>query len=307
MDITKLIQLKPGHYIVAVSGGVDSMALMHAVSAQHRQKGNGLRFTVAHFDHGIRDDSHIDRLHVHEAAQLMGLPYVYAEGSLGETASEAVARQARYEFLRQVQARADARAIITAHNHDDFVETAILNLIRGTGRKGLSSLASRDGLIRPLLHVPKDKLKAYAEANGLTWHEDSTNSDQKYRRNFVRQSIIKRAKAKSPKDYARLVGLLKRQREINRAIDQRLHTILHLQPSRTSLRRSDVINLPYAVATELVAEWLRQNGMRGFSRWLIDRLTVSIRTASPKTEMLLDSTSKVSFAKKNVNFVKIVQ
>ncbi len=317
MDIAKTIRLEPGHYVIAVSGGVDSIVLLDILAKQGkgpRVKGEEktkdprpLSFTVAHFDHGIRDNSHIDRLLVSEIAHKYGLPFVYEEGNLGTDASEDAARRARYDFLRKVQHHSGARAIVTAHHHDDHVETAILNLIRGTGRRGLSSLRSRDGLVRPLLHVPKQHLRSYAEANGLTWREDSTNTDQKYRRNYVRHHVIKKAKAKSPQDYHKLTVLLRRQRELNHAIDQHLDTILHTQTSRTSLRRRDVIALPYAVATELVAEWLRANGKRQFSRWLVERITVAIRTASPRTELLLDSRSKVSFGRQNVEFVKIIQ
>lgn len=306
MDITNLIRLEPGHYIIAVSGGVDSMSLMHMLAAHHRDKSRPVRFTVAHFDHGIRDDSHIDRQLVAETARRLKLPFVYGEGGLGPQASEDEARQARYEFLRSVQQHANARAIVTAHHHDDVVETAVLNLLRGTGRKGLSSLKSRDGLVRPLLHVPKHALRAYAEANGLVWHEDSTNINQVYRRNYVRHSIIKRAKEKSPQEYRRLLMLLRRQRELNHAIDGLLEQLLHVQSSRTALRRRDVVNLPYAVAAELVAEWLRQNGKGNFNKWLIDRLTVAIRTARPYTELLLDSRSKVSFGKTDAVFVRLV-
>lgn len=307
MDISRLVRLEPGHYVVAVSGGVDSMVLMHLLAQKHKDKTDKTRFTVAHFDHGIRDNSHIDRILVHEEAHRLGLPYVYEEGTLGDDASEEKARIARYKFLRSVQNHTNARAIITAHHHDDVVETAILNLIRGTGRKGLSSLRSKDGLVRPLIHVPKSRLKAYAQANGLVWHEDSTNTDQKYRRNYVRHSVIKKAKDKSLKDYNKLLALLRRQRELNRAIDEILELILHSQPSRTSLYRKDVIDLPYKVASELVAEWLRQNGKRNFNRWLVDKLTVSIRTAQPRTEFLIDSSSKVSFGVKKVDFIKILQ
>src|SRR5690606_33567495 len=98
-----------------------------------------------------------------------------------------------------------------------------------------------------------------------------------------------------------------RQRELNQAIDQQLETMLHVQPKRTALRRSDVVHLPYKVAAELVAEWLRGNGKRGFNRWLVDRLTVAIRTAQPHTEMLLDANSKVRFSKRDVEFVRITQ
>ena len=305
MDISKLIKLEPGHYVIAVSGGVDSMVLMHLLAQKHKDKGDDTRFTVAHFDHGIRDNSHIDRILVHEVSTELGLPFVYEEGSLGPAASEDEARQARYEFLRKVQSHTNSKAVITAHHHDDVVETAILNMIRGTGRKGLSSLKSRDGLIRPLVHTTKSKLKAYAQSNGLVWHEDSTNTDQKYRRNYVRHSVIGKAKAKSPKDYNKLVTMLRRQRELNHAIDDQLELILHTQPSRSSLSRKDVISLPYQVATELVAQWLRQNGKRSFNRWLVDRLTIAIRTAQPRTELLIDSSCKVSFSKQKVEFINI--
>lgn len=321
MDILKHIKLEPGHYIVAVSGGVDSMALMHMLAGK-QVKGSKvqgaagttkpstpqpkpLSFTVAHFDHGIRDDSHIDRQLVAETARRLGLPFVFGEGKLGPLASEDEARRARYEFLKKVQNHANARAIVTAHHHDDVVETAVLNLMRGTGRKGLTSLRSRDGLVRPLLHVPKHTLKSYAEANGLVWHEDSTNMNQAYRRNYVRQTILKKAKARSPQEYRRLLMLLRRQRELNHAIDGLLETVLHVQPKRTALRRRDVVSLPYNVAAELVAEWLRRNGKRGFNRWLVDKLTVAIRTSRPHTELLLDSRCKVSFGKTDVVFVSL--
>lgn len=306
MDLSKIISLQPGHYIVAVSGGVDSMALLDILAKKHQGKESGIKFTVAHFDHGIRDTSHLDRQLVKKVAESHRLPFVYEEGNLGPETSEAEARQARYNFLRTVQNHTNANAIITAHHLDDIVETAVLNILRGTGRKGLSSLNKHhNGIIRPLLHVPKHSLKSYAEANGLTWHEDETNLSEAYKRNYVRHSILKKAKLKSPEQYHQFVTVLRRQRELNHAIDQQLDTLLHLQPSRAHLRRRDVVMLPYKVATELVAQWLRQNGKFQLSRWLVDRLTVAIRTAQPNTDLLLDSTSKVSFHKSNVEFVNL--
>ncbi len=302
MDITKTIKLEPGHYVVAVSGGVDSVALLDILVKLYPHKESDVRFTVAHFDHGIRDISHIDRLLVHEEANRHKLPFVFEEGQLGAGASEATSREARYKFLRKVQQHSGARGVITAHHMDDVIETAILNIMRGTGRKGMSSLKSSDGIIRPIAHIPKQKLRAYAESNGLVWNEDSTNDNQDYKRNYVRHTIVPKAKAKSVGDYNKLVALIRRQRDLNNAIDQSLDTILHTQPSRQSLRRLDVSVLPYQVATELVAEWLRQNGKRQLSRWLVDRLTIAVRTAQPNTELLLDSKSKVSFTKTRAEF-----
>jgi tRNA(Ile)-lysidine synthase len=305
MDIIKTIRLEPGHYVVAVSGGVDSMTLLDILVKRYPRKESDVRFTVAHFDHGIRDVSHIDRQLVQERAGQYKLPFVFEEGNLGSNTSEAAARKARYEFLHKVKTHTGARGVVTAHHLDDVIETAILNMMRGTGRKGMSSLKTGGGVYRPLAHIPKKHLRTYAQANGLVWHEDSTNNDQSYKRNFVRQTLVPKAKNTSTDDYYKLVGLIRRQRELNHAIDTQLETLLHTQPSRQSLRRIDVAMLPYKVANELVAEWLRQNGKRQLSRWLVDRLTVAIRTAHTDTELLLDSYSKVRFGKTRVEFINL--
>src|SRR5690606_5271626 len=105
------IKIRPGKYVVAVSGGVDSMVLLDLL----RQKPK-LELIVAHFDHGIRPDSAEDRKLVQRVAKHYDLPFVYAEGKLGPKASEALAREARYAFLRRVQAEQGAEAIITAHH-----------------------------------------------------------------------------------------------------------------------------------------------------------------------------------------------
>src|SRR5438445_4950610 len=115
---------KPGSYAVAVSGGVDSVVLLDILA-----KRDDLELAVAHFDHGIREDSVEDRHFVEGLAKNYGLPFIYEEGSLGPKSSEAEAREARYKFLRQAQKKAGAKAIITAHHQDDLLETAILNML----------------------------------------------------------------------------------------------------------------------------------------------------------------------------------
>src|SRR6185369_2891937 len=120
------LKVRPGKYVVAVSGGVDSMVLLELL----RQKPK-LELIVAHFDHGIRPESGEDRKLVQRIAKHYELPFVYVEGHLGASASEALAREARYAFLRKVQAEQGAEAIITAHHQDDMLETAIMDLMRG--------------------------------------------------------------------------------------------------------------------------------------------------------------------------------
>ena len=298
MNIAKTIKVEPGHYVVAVSGGVDSMVLLDIL-----HKHPELKLTVAHFDHGIREDSRQDRILVERVAKAYGLPFVYSEGALGADTNEEKARNARYEFLRKVQKQTSSHGIITAHHMNDVMETATHNLLRGTGRKGMTSLKSVDGILRPLLHLPKTHLINYAEANKLQWREDSTNNDMRFRRNYIRKQLLPLMQERSAEKYEQFRTLVKRQADLNRAIDSGLHTMLHLQPDTQTLRRHDVIILPHAVARELVGEWLRQNGKREFSRKHLERATVALKTARPRTTLVLDKVYKIEFGKHHARLV----
>lgn len=300
MDISKTVQIAPGQYVVAVSGGVDSVTLLDIAS-----KLPGLKLTVAHFDHGIRPESHFDRLLAASLAKKYGLPFVYMEGKLGAKASEDKARKARYEFLRRIQDETNAAGILVAHHQDDVMETATHNILRGTGRKGMSSMKSVDGIIRPLLHLPKSHLLKYARDNQLTWRDDSTNQDQKYYRNYIRLRLLRRLEKVSPEGYEQFKHLIKRQHDLNAAIDNELTTLLHLQPSPITLRRYDVIKLPHAVAREVVGEWLRRAGKRQFSRKQLERAVVGIKTGRPNTRLELDNVHHIELDKKHARIVNM--
>lgn len=299
VDIDRLVQLEPGLYVIAVSGGVDSMTLLDVLS-----KKIGLRLVVAHYDHGIRIDSSEDRRLVEATARRLGLPFVYDEAHLASTASEDIARQKRYEFLSTVMQKTGARALVTAHHLDDEVETALLYITRGTGRKGMSSLRTRPAIERPLLSVPKRHIEDYATSRGLLWRTDTTNSDNRYARNYIRNVVIPELK-KNPEVYDRLIFILKRQHVANKRIDTELGNILHLQPGVGALWRSQIISLPYSVAFELVAEWLRNNGIRQKSRKFIDMLAIFIRTGNKGDKMSVDKNRHVILTKKSAEIVSI--
>lgn len=259
--------------MVAVSGGVDSMVLLDLL----RQLPD-VRLVVAHYDHGIRSDSGKDRQLVQRTARQYGLPFVFEEGALGPQISEAAAREARYAFLRRVQQTEGAQAIVTAHHQDDMLETAIINMLRGTRRKGLSALGSTDDLARPLLEYSKGDILAYAQAHHLEWREDSTNADERYLRNYVRKHILSRF---GEQGRAALLARVRQARQLNEQIDELLNRDLELQPAINQLKRKWYIQLPYAVASEMMATWLRRNGVASFDRTLIDRLVIAAKTARP--------------------------
>lgn len=167
---------------MAVSGGVDSVVLLDMMV---RLK--DVKLIIAHFDHGIRDDSLEDAAFVTGLAQKHNLPIEMRREELGVKASEETARSRRYAFLRDV-ARKHTAKIVTAHHADDVVETVAINLHRGTGWRGLAVLDSKD-IERPLLAMTKRQIIHYAKKRGLKWREDSTNTDHRYLRNRLRDRL----------------------------------------------------------------------------------------------------------------------
>lgn len=263
----------PGTYVVAVSGGVDSMTLLHALAANPDYS-----LVVAHLDHGTRPDSAEDRRLVQRTAAGLGLPFIYEEARLGPGTSEAAAREVRYDFLRRVRSDHGARAIVTAHHRDDVLETAIINLLRGSGRKGLTALDTKEDVERPLLEVSKSDIIAYAKDQGLEWHDDSTNLDTDYLRNYVRHQLLPRF---GPEARDRLHAIITDLRTTNAGLDDLLADQLSGQPDAGRLDRAWFIQLPHGVARETMAAWLRANGLHDFDSKTLERLVAAAKTAAP--------------------------
>jgi tRNA(Ile)-lysidine synthase len=264
------VQIEPGMYVVAVSGGVDSIVLLDLLCRQ-----SNLKLVVAHFDHGIREASGKDRQFVQRLSEQYALPFVYDEGKLGPRASEAQARAARYEFLKHVRRASNAQAIMTAHHQDDVLETIILNILRGTNRKGLSSLASSAGMIRPLLGYKKSELVTYAKEHQLSWHEDETNTNEAYLRNYVRHHILPRF---SVEDKERLLVIAHESHPTNAHIDEVTGDLLKKISHEDMLERHAFIMLPHSIAREVMATWLRLHGVREFDARTIERAVHGSKT-----------------------------
>lgn len=269
------VQLQPGLYVLAVSGGVDSMSLLHRLAVLHSQSPQQWRFVVAHLDHGIRDDSKHDMVLVRSTAREYGLPFVSQSLQLGTNASEETARKARYEFLHTVQRAANASGIITAHHQDDVIETALINMIRGTDRRGMTAMLQNERVVRPLTHMSKQDILAYAQQNNVQWREDSTNQNTAYTRNYIRQAIMPKL---SSDMRAELIEHITKLHSSNVELDQQLVHALHVQEVAGTLDRHGFTQLPHSVAKEAMAMLLRSNGIREYDRRMLERLVVSAKT-----------------------------
>ena len=240
----------------------------------------GTDLIVAHFNHGIRSDSKKDEELVEQTAEKLHLAFEVGYGNLGSAASEEQAREARYDFLNKVKKKHHASAIITAHHQDDLLETAILNIIRGSGRRGLSAIAENPDIKRPLLHWDKEDIMAYAKKHDLHWREDPTNTDEKYLRNYIRHSLMPKF---SQKERQKLLSELNKITLGNRVINQEIANLSQNLAKDRAINRADFTNLPNEVANEVLMHFLRQNDVRDFNRKTIERLVVVVKTAKPKT------------------------
>jgi tRNA(Ile)-lysidine synthase len=186
--------LEPGEtVVVAVSGGADSMVLLHCLL---RLRGPwSLKLSVAHFDHRLRENSRQDALFVERVGASWGLPVTiesWVREGRRDRSLQSEARGARYRFLDAVASRAGATKIALGHHRDDQAETVLLHLFRGSGLRGLRGMLPRsDGrLIRPLLGIGRDEIEAYVKAHKLSFVEDPSNQDLRYRRNRLRWRLL---------------------------------------------------------------------------------------------------------------------
>jgi len=193
--------------IVGISGGVDSMVLLHAMMV------NDYALIAAHFNHKLREESDQEAEFVKKYCLNAGLPFRQGAGDVRSYAEESglsleeAARILRYQFLFKIAETEGAGAVAVAHHADDQIETVLMNLLRGAGAKGLAGMRAVSvpnpwsdtiPVVRPLLEVDKEELIAYHSENQLPLVEDSSNADETFFRNKVRHSLLPRLESLRP-------------------------------------------------------------------------------------------------------------
>lgn len=190
-------------FIVAVSGGADSVSLACALGELSNTKKLRNEFIVAHFDHGLRGaESRADRAFTEKTAERLNFEFVGAKASTkierGENL-EAWARRRRYEFLERTAVEKNARWILTAHTKNDQAETFLLNLLRGSGLAGLAAMPSVRPisensaifLARPFLRwALRSDVEKFAEENEIEFRQDRMNEDESFERVRIRKNLL---------------------------------------------------------------------------------------------------------------------
>ena len=185
--------VKTGDSVVAaVSGGADSVCLLHLLYRLRMQK--HFRLSCAHVNHGLRKEATKDATFVEHLCKLWDIPFflhetdIAKEARLRKISLELAGREIRYNFLKNL----NVDVIMTAHNKNDVAESVLLHLIRGCGLDGLCGIPSKreDGICRPLLSFSREQIEKYLLSHNLSWCVDSTNMETIYTRNKIRHNIL---------------------------------------------------------------------------------------------------------------------
>jgi tRNA(Ile)-lysidine synthase len=249
------------HVLVAASGGPDSTALLAALLALAPE--HGLTVTAGHVDHGLRSsESAADRAAVEAVTARLGVACVVEQVTVAPGGNlEARAREARRRALARLAQRASASVIALAHTQDDQVETVLLRLLRGAGRRGLGGMASRTGRVwRPLLAVTRADVRRHLGLHGLTYRIDRTNADLRHARNRLRRLVVPLLTREfNPRLGPAIADLAARLRDEDALLDRLA------RERAAAYRRGDALDVgvasePAALARRIVREWLEWGG-----------------------------------------------
>lgn len=293
--MTRYQMLQPKETVlVAVSGGADSMCLLHLL-LEISKKGD-FSVQVATFNHQIRPEGAQDAAFVRDWCRSQGVPCHVGTGDVPAEAErlhqglEETARQMRYAFLERTAADIGATKLATAHNANDNAETLLLHLLRGTGLNGLGGIAPvRGHIIRPLIEVARQDIEQYLDTVGVPHVEDATNSDTAYSRNYIRHEVLPLLLQKNPKLLTSLTHTAQTLREDEAYLSQQALTVAQSAACdgvsiRIPVER--IAPLPDAVANRVLSHLMEQLGYTpsGANRAALLQLC---RSAKPSARLTL--------------------
>ncbi|MGE3680723.1 MAG: tRNA lysidine(34) synthetase TilS [Bdellovibrionales bacterium] len=261
----------PKSLLLAVSGGIDSMAMVEILSRWQRHL--KIDLALAHVHHGLTDDTGQSRFrtqalaHVRELACRRGLAFYSNPAVRSDLRSEEELRDFRREWLCRWQRESGADAIGLAHHRNDLLETRVFRLIRGTGPEGLRAMSLfRDGMFRPLLCLSRGEIEAYARTRRLNWLDDPSNIKVDAFRNWIRKQWLPQLEQRQ----AGAVEALARSLEVVAAAGsceaKEFESESPIESPDVGLRRKPIQRLPQLQREAHVARYFKALRLKGYSQ-----------------------------------------
>jgi tRNA(Ile)-lysidine synthase len=257
--------------LLGVSGGVDSMVMLHLFS--RLQKRMKLNLSVVHVNHQLRhDESMGDEQFVREMSTVYGIPFycehvdVISKVKEYGLSKQIAARQLRYECFERIRQQVQAQSVATAHHADDNAETILLNILRGTGIHGLAGIPIKrelGSIIRPLLFATRKEIEIYASENNIKYRNDSSNFSLVYRRNLLRHRLLPPLVKRHPN----IIGTLNSIAEMMRDVNANVHALVEKKLDmlvirdaqyRLTLLGKKLTREPYFLQEEIFVALLRR-------------------------------------------------
>ena len=258
--------LLQGKFLVAVSGGVDSVVLCELC------KLSGIEFSIAHCNFQLREEeSERDEQFARKMAEQYGVEIFVKKCDTEAYANEKkisiqeAARDLRYQWFVELKKKTGFSFTLLAHHADDNIETLLMNFFRGTGLQGLTAMPGEDTqekfILRPLLNVRRKEIIEFAKQNKLSWVEDSSNASSKYTRNFFRNELLPAIKKSYPQVEENLLANIDRFKKTNHLYQAAVEELKKKVCERyASEVRIPVLKLMKYQQTSLIYEIIRDYG-----------------------------------------------
>ena len=256
--------IKAGRYLIGLSGGADSVALLMTLLPDIRD--GRIAAEAVHVNHGLRGtESDDDEKFCRELCEREGVPLTVYRADLQGKTDEDSARKARYGFFREKYKAFKADGLILAHHADDQAETFLMRLTRGAGPEGLECMREDETvedirILRPMLRIRREEIRAALTEDGTGWREDSTNTDTAYLRNKVRQELIPALEAISESavdKICRTAGMIAADNDV---LDAAAEKLLRENAKGSILNAASITAEPEAVRRRVLRKWWNAEG-----------------------------------------------
>ena len=269
LNLKTLIDNKKPHFLLAVSGGIDSMVLLNFFQKNHES----FTFSVAHINHNYHSDSKKMENLVKNQCDKMNSDLIIENIFLKEVNSniESNFRKMRYSKLEEIRKRIKADFILTAHHADDQVETILMKILNSSGVEGLQGLRKlNQNIIRPMFNISKGEISDYASLNNVKFIDDPTNCDDLFTRNFLRMNVIPQLKKIKNDIHIPFNNFTDRIDEVHDLITFNVQNFCNsdsyiVRQNTIEINKSEFYNLPFLVQLRIISN-LCLNAKNSFSK-----------------------------------------